>query len=188
MRVRSAALSVNPDKDDTPPPPPNSVDSTEMMDASLEIALHKKEEVIDLVSKVNDDNDMSVMDISMEIGGTDELSKDSEEFSKCWTHQNKDGVTVPDTPARDVTVIVVEDDLESDPGVSLEDETKINTDKVATKVGRSEPVTLAASVNQDKEMTGGVGPSEPATPVDPVKSAQVTNRLSRLSGDARVRM
>ena len=85
------------------------------------------------MSKVNgDDNDMSVIDISMEIEGTDELSKDSEGFSKCRTHQNKDGITVPDTPARDVAVIVVEDDLGSSPGVSLEDEIAIDTDKVAT--------------------------------------------------------
>ena len=89
------------------------------MEASLESALHKKEGMIDLVTKVNDDTDMSMMDLSMENLGTDELSKDSEGFAKCRTHQNKDGMVVPDTPNHENEVIVVEDDLGSDPGISL---------------------------------------------------------------------
>ena len=166
--VKACTMSVNPDKDDTPPPPPNSVDSAELMEVNLEDTLQKN----DLVSKVNDDNDMSMMDISMEIGGTDELSKDSEGFAKCRTHRNKDGLTVPDTPARDETVIVVEDDLGSEPGISLEEEIGFSAVKVVAKVGQSEPMTLATSIQWDKETTGGVGPSVPVTPVAPVKCAQ----------------
>ena len=111
----------------------------------------------------------------MEAGGADELSKDSEGFTKCRTHQNKDGITVPDTPVRD-SIIVVEDDLGSDPSVSLEapeEESETSLDKVVTKVGLSVPVTLAAPVHQDQEMTGGLGPSEPVTSTAPVKREQV---------------
>ena len=121
--------------------------------------------------QVNDDHDQTLMDLSMEMG--DELSKDSEGFSKYRTHQNKAGITVPDTPAHDGVVIVVEDDLGSEPEVSLEEEEVIVMSKVLAMVGPSEPVTLVASTQPSKEITGGVGPSEPVTPIVPVKGAQV---------------
>ena len=68
MRVKSSTLSVNPDKDDTPPPPPNSEDSAELIEIKLADTLQKKEETIDLVGKVNDDADMSMMDLSINGG------------------------------------------------------------------------------------------------------------------------
>ena len=145
---RSASQGVNPDE-------------------SLERALHKKEEVIDLVGKVNDDTDMSMMDLSMEIPGTDEVSRDSEGFAKCRTHRNKDGVMVPDTPTREKEVITVEDDLGPDPGISIEapdEETKPIPEVSVAKVDPSVSVTLAAPVKRDQGIAGGGGQSAPVIP------------------------
>ena len=149
VRQRSASQGVNPDKSDTPPPPPNSEDSAEIVQSSLESALAKKEEVIDLVAKVNDDTDkeLMMMDLSAQNLATDELSKDSEGFAKCRTHKNKDGLVVLDTPTHEDQVIVVEDDLGPSPDIYLEspDEERVaNREVTAARVGPSAPATLVA--------------------------------------------
>ena len=104
-----------------------------------------------------------MMDLSMDLG-TNELSKDSEGFVKCRTHQNKDGVMVPDTPTREKEVIVGEDDLGSEPAISLEaldEESETIQEVSVAKVGPSAPVTLASPIKRDQEIAGGGGHSAP---------------------------
>ena len=166
VKRKPAALGVNPNKESIPPPPPNSDDSTEVMEASLKSALHEKAEVIDLVAQVNDDDDkeLMTMDLSGENLATDELSRDSE---GCRTHKNEDGIEVPDTPSRGSHVIVVEDDLDPDPGITLgtpDEESVADRELSAARIGPSSPVTLAAPVSQPVTVAGGGGLSVPVIP------------------------
>ena len=169
VKRKPAALGVNPNKEVVPSPPPNSQDSTEVMEASLKSTFHNKATVIDLVSQVNDDSNKKIM--IMDLSGVnlivpDEWSRDIEGFMKCRTHKNQDGVEVPDTPTRDTQIVEVDDDLGLEPGITLdgpEEERKVNMEVSATGIGPSDPVTLAALASNI-----GVGPSAPVIPPGPV--------------------
>ena len=132
-----------------------------MMQVSLKSALHKRKKVIDLVAQVNDDDDkeLMIMDLSGENLGTDELSRDSEGFARCQTHKNEDGIEVPDTPSRGSQVIVVDEDLGPNPGISLS-----APDEETARVGLSAPATLVAPGSQPVERAGGGGPSVSVIP------------------------
>ena len=95
------------------------------------------------------------------------MSKGSEGFTKCQTHQNKDGIVVPDTPYRKDEVIMVDYDLGPLPGIYLgapDEESEAIREVPAAKIGLSAPATLVAPVKQATEGAGGGGPSAPVIP------------------------
>ena len=85
---------------------------------------------------------------------------------------------VPDTPTREKEVITVEDDLGSEPGISIEapdEESKPVLEVSVAKVVPSVPVTLAAPVKRDQEIARWGG--RPECACDPAGS-EPPNRTS----------